>query len=109
MVVIFPSNHLTQDVNKSGKNFQMRKNRFFSVLAHKNLIQYNLCQKKRTFNPEFFCGLPWGGGPKMHMVDYVNGSSTHAQFFPSKICNRFEDIYIFKTVADFPSKKIEHV
>ena len=33
-------NHiLTQDVNKSGKNFQMRKIRFFSLLAHKNLIQ----------------------------------------------------------------------
>ncbi len=34
---------------------------------------YSLCQKKRTFNPEFFCDLPGGGGPKMHMVDYVNG------------------------------------
>ncbi len=32
---------LTQDVNKSGKNFQMRKNRFFSLLVHKNLIQYD--------------------------------------------------------------------
>ncbi len=30
---------LTQDVNKSGKNFQMRKIRFFSLLGHKNLIQ----------------------------------------------------------------------
>ncbi len=43
--------------------------------------KYSLCQKKRTFNPEFFCGLLGGGGPKMHMVDYVNGSSTHAHFF----------------------------
>ncbi len=32
---------LTQDVNKSGKNFQMRKIRFFSLLVHKNLIQYD--------------------------------------------------------------------
>ncbi len=31
---------LSQDVNKSGKSFQMRKIRFFSLLAHKNLIQY---------------------------------------------------------------------
>ncbi len=31
--------HLTQDVNKSGKNFQLRKIRFFSLLVHKNLIQ----------------------------------------------------------------------
>ncbi len=45
---------------------------------------YSLCQKKCTFNPEFFCGLPGGGGPKMNMVDYVNGSSTHAHFFPLK-------------------------
>ncbi len=42
---------------------------------------YSLCQKKRTFNLEFFCGPPGEGGPKTHMVDYVNGSSIHAQFF----------------------------
>ena len=34
-------------------------------------VYYSLCQKKRTFNPEFFCAPPGGGGPKMHMVDYV--------------------------------------
>ena len=33
--------YLTQDFNKSGKKFQMRKIRFFSLLAHKNLIQYD--------------------------------------------------------------------
>ncbi len=33
---------------------------------------YSLCQKKRTFNSEFFHGPPGGGGPKIHMVDYVN-------------------------------------
>ena len=33
--------YLTQDVNKSGKNFQMIKIRFFSLLVHKNLIQYD--------------------------------------------------------------------
>ncbi len=62
---------------------------------------YSLFQKKRTFNSEFFCGPPWGGGPKIHMVDYVNGGSTHAQFFSLE--------NIFKTVADFLTKKIEHV
>ena len=51
---------------------------------YKLILIYSLCQKKRTFNPEFFCGLPGGGGPKLHMVDYVNGNSTHAQFFPSR-------------------------
>ncbi len=35
------SKALTQDVNESGKNFQMRKMRCFSLLAHKNLIQYD--------------------------------------------------------------------
>ncbi len=40
--------------------------------VYKNLpLTYSLCQKKRTFNPEFFCGLPGGGGPKIHMVDYL--------------------------------------
>ena len=29
----------TQDFNKSGKNFQMRKIRFFSLPAHENLMQ----------------------------------------------------------------------
>ena len=50
------------------------------------IYTYSLCQKKRTFNPEFFCGLPGGGGPKIHMVDYVNGSSIyiidHVNFWP---------------------------
>ncbi len=49
-----------------------------------NSKPYSLFQKKRTFNHDFFCGLPGGGGPKIHMVDYVNGSSTHAQFFSLK-------------------------
>ncbi len=31
---------------------------------------YSLFQKKRTFNSEFFCGPPGGGGPKTHLVDY---------------------------------------
>ncbi len=44
-------------------------------------MDYSLFQKKRTFNSDFFLGPPGGGGPKLHMVDYVNGSSTHAQFF----------------------------
>ena len=29
----------------------------------------------------FFLQPPGGGWPKIHMVDYVNGSSIHAQFF----------------------------
>ncbi len=45
---------------------------------------YSLCQKKRTFNSDFFPGPPGGGGPKIHIVDYVNGSSAHAQFFSLK-------------------------
>ncbi len=47
-------------------------------------IFYSLFQKKRTFNSDFFCGPPWGGGPKTHMVDYVDEGSTHAQFFSLK-------------------------
>ncbi len=31
-----------------------------------------------------FCGPPGGGGQKIHMLDYVNGGSTHAQFFSLK-------------------------
>ncbi len=42
---------------------------------------YSLSQKKRTFNFEFFGGPPVGGGPKIHIVDSVNGSSKHAFFF----------------------------
>ena len=34
-------------------------------------IQYSLCQKKHTFNAEFFHSTPGGGGPKIHMVNYV--------------------------------------
>ncbi len=45
----------------------VRDNTWMSVLPI-----YSLCQKKRTFNPEFFCGPPGKGGPKIHMVDYVN-------------------------------------
>ena len=33
--------NLTQDVNKSRKNLEMRKIRFFSKPAHENLIQYD--------------------------------------------------------------------
>ena len=45
------------------------------------IVLYSLFQKKRTFNSEFFVALRGGGGPKIHMVDYVNVSSIHAQFF----------------------------
>ena len=45
------TNTLTQDFNKSGKNFQMRKNRFFSSLAHNNLIQYDLSQLPVLLDP----------------------------------------------------------
>ena len=40
---------------------------------------YSLFQKKHTFNSKFLCGPPGGGGPKIHMVDYANGSSIHNQ------------------------------
>ena len=46
-------------------------------------IFYSLFQKKRTFTSNFFCSPPGGGGPKIHMVNYVNGSST-----PIYIINR---------------------
>ena len=42
---------------------------------------YTLFQKKRTFNSEFFVTPLEGQGPKIHMVDYGNGSSIHAKFF----------------------------
>ena len=42
---------------------------------------YSLFQKKRTFNSTFFICPAGEGGLKIHMVDYGNGSSTHAQFF----------------------------
>ncbi len=48
-------------------------------------INYSLCQKKRTFNSQFFRGPPGGGGLKIHMVDYVNGTPIytidHANFW----------------------------
>ncbi len=47
-----------------------------------SLSIYSLFQKKHTFNSEFFCGPPEGGGPNIHMVDYVNGASTHVNFLP---------------------------
>ena len=31
---------------------------------------YSLCQKKLTFNSDFFCDPTREGGPKIHMVDY---------------------------------------
>ncbi len=37
-----------------------------------DLDMYSLFQKKRTFNSTFFRGPRGEGGPKIHMVDYVN-------------------------------------
>ena len=57
----------------------------FSIIKHMNvdlfrykwiLQQYSLCQKKRTFNCEFFRGPPGGQGPKIQMVDYDPGSGS---------------------------------
>ena len=42
----------------------------------KELAAYSLFQKKLTFNSIFFRGPPGEGGPKIHMVYNVNGSST---------------------------------
>ena len=39
-------------------------------------LTYSLCQKKRTFNSDFLLWPPWWGGPKIHMVDYVNAQFT---------------------------------
>ena len=44
-------------------------------------LAYSLFQKKRTFNSNFFCEPPGGGGPQIHMVDCVTGSPIHAHFF----------------------------
>ncbi len=45
-------------------------------------LQYSLCQKKRTFNPDFFCGPPGGRGPKIHMVDHVIDKIDYVNFWP---------------------------
>ncbi len=58
------------------------------------LCSYSLFQKKRTFNSDFFPGPAGGGGPKIHMVDYVNGSSTNTQFFFVKKSATILKIYI---------------
>ena len=46
---------------------------FFHMQSESKML-YSLCQKKRTFNSDFFGGPPGGGGPKIHMVYYVNGN-----------------------------------
>ncbi len=53
-------------VHKQAGKIATTQTAFLSVDAF-----YSLFQKKRTFNSEFFCGPPGGGGPKIHMVDYV--------------------------------------
>ncbi len=68
---------LRQVTGQNGRQVTSKSN--CSILKH-----YSLCQKKRTFKSEFFRGPPWGGGPKIRMVDHVTGSSTHAQFFSLK-------------------------
>ena len=51
---------------------------------------YAVCVKRNThLIPDFLWPGHWppapgGGGPKIHMVDYLNGSSTHAQSFSLK-------------------------
>ncbi len=41
-----------------------------------------VCVKRNAhLFPIFFVAHLGEGGPKIHMVDYVNGSSTRAQFF----------------------------
>ena len=48
------------------------------------------CVKRNTHLISiFFCGPHRGGESKIHMVDYVDGSSTHAQFFSSKSLQPF--------------------
>ncbi len=50
------------------------------ILLGKIFSFYSLFQKKRTFNSKFFCGPPGGLGTKIHIVDYVNGSSNGEYF-----------------------------
>ncbi len=55
---------------------------FEHIISNQN---YSLFQKKRTFNSNFFLAPPPEGlGPKLDMVDYINESSTHAQFVSLK-------------------------
>ncbi len=57
--------------------FQLNLLVIFWDWLHGNFLRsvlYSLCQKKRTLNSNFFPGPPGGGGPKIHIVEYVNGS-----------------------------------
>ncbi len=66
---------------------------YYKETVSPSMVGYSLFQKKRTFNSEFFCSPPGGGGSKIHMVYYVNGSSTHAQFFFVKKSATFLKIF----------------
>ena len=55
------------------------KSKLYKKIANES-TEYSLFQKKRTFNSDFFGGPPGERGPKIQMVNYVNGSFTYAQF-----------------------------
>ncbi len=71
----------------SDTNVQKRPFSLHGQHGQQHLYTYSLFQKKRTFNSEFFCSPPWGWGPKIHMVYYVNRTPIyiicHVNFWPS--------------------------
>ena len=77
-------------------NLQLFKGNMTKCIPQTGVQLYSLCQKKRTFNAEFFCGPPGGLGPKIHMVDYVNGSSNRPCEFLAPLCqgghNKIRDL-----------------
>ncbi len=60
--------------NLSTYYYTFPQKKFLEVVLHLGLV-YSLCQKKCTFNSDFFCGRP------IRIVNYVNGSSIHAKFY----------------------------
>ena len=84
---------------------------FQMLYRYRYSTSYSLCQKKRTFNSKFFRGPPGLGGPKIHIVDYVNGgfwppsSRGATKKFGIKCAFLLTPLYLIyktnKTAADF--------
>ncbi len=62
-------------------SFHTRSGYYIKLYDYYQITGYSLFQKKRTFNSDYFRSPPGEGGPKIRMLNYVNGSSIHAQFF----------------------------
>ena len=74
--------------NKMDKRF--RNSVYRPVMMLKSAISwddayfYSDGQKLCTFFLVFFCGPPWGEGPILELVNYVQWSSPSAWFFPKR-------------------------